>query len=216
MEPDGLLEPSTAERLRRARSGEEVARRLRVADLEVGDVGILEAVVRTVSPVRSYNRKRGGEGLLCRVTLEDGSGEVDLVLWDDEARLAKDGPFRAGSALRIAGATVRTGWKGGIELSLGDAEVTEAAPPSAASVLEGVLRSLAEAEAVGSPPAVRFRAEAVVETPAGPVRIVAWDALLLEMRRRGVGAPVALEGVAPHPFLDGWWVAGPGARLRNG
>src|SRR5687768_11761202 len=81
-----LLEPATAARLARARGGAEVANRLQVATLEPGRVGVLDAQVRAIAPSRTYDRKRGGQGLLQRVTLADATGEVDLVLWDDELR----------------------------------------------------------------------------------------------------------------------------------
>src|SRR5688500_17144992 len=87
------LNPGTAARLAAAWAGKDLTVRLRLGDLQVGQVGVLEAEVRAVAPVRSYQRKRGGDGLLVRVTLADRSGEADLVLWDDEVRLTKDGPL---------------------------------------------------------------------------------------------------------------------------
>src|SRR5687767_10668446 len=66
VDPD-LLDPLAAARLAAARAGADLAVRLRLGDLTPGQVGIVEAEVRAVAPVRKYQRKRGGEGLLVRV-----------------------------------------------------------------------------------------------------------------------------------------------------
>jgi hypothetical protein len=218
---DDLLDEATAARLRRARAGEGVARRLLLAALVPGDVGVLEVQVRSVAPTRSYNRKRGGEGLLQRVTLADASGEADLVLWDDEVRQAKDGPFQPGAFLRLRGAAVKAGHRGGVELGLGSALVERiAAPappapgPARAGPLEGVLRSFGEVRPVGAPPALRFTMEASLDTPSGPVRVAAWDDAVKQLRAAGLGATVRLPNAEPNPLLDGWWtVRAPVERL---
>src|SRR5688572_18471856 len=148
---DDLFEPATAERLARAGAGEDVARHLQVAGLEPGDVGVLDVQVRGVSPARTYDRKRGGQGLLQRVTLADATGEVDLVLWDDETRQAKDGPFQAGAFLRLRGAAVKAGHRGGVELGLGSALVETAPERPVGRPIEGTLASLGEVRPVGAP-----------------------------------------------------------------
>ncbi len=216
MDGDGFLEPATAERLRLAQTGADVARRLRAGELVPGDVGILEVEVRGVSPVRPYRRKRGGEGLLCRVSLADASGEVELVLWDAETRLAQDGPFRTGSRLRIAGAAVRAGYRGGIELGLGSAVVESVGRGSGVSTLAGVVVDLGETRPVADGGRMRFNADVVLDGPAGVVRVVAWDEALRALRQAGRGAAVALENVSPHPALEGWFVTTPQTTLRNG
>ena len=205
-----LLDEAAAARLARAMAGEDVARRLLVAALVPGDVGVLEVQVRSVAPTRSYDRKRGGQGLLQRVTLADASGEVDLVLWDDEVRQAKDGPFQPGAFLRLRGAAVKAGHRGGVELGLGSAAVERIVPPTRppgalAGPLEGVLRSFGEVRPVGAPPALRFTMEAELETPRGPVRLAAWDEAVKQLRAAGLGATVRLPGAEANPLLDGWW-----------
>ena len=87
MDLDGLVESATLERMRRAASGEDVRRMLRIASLRPGDVGVLRARVASVAPARTFRRKNGTEGLVGRVTFDDGTGEVDGVLWDDLNRL---------------------------------------------------------------------------------------------------------------------------------
>lgn len=201
-----LLEPGTAARLAAARAGGAGAVLLRLGHLEVGAVGLVEAEVRAVGPVRRYARKRGGEGLVQRVTLADASGEAEAVLWDDETRLARppDGPLQPGVAVRLHGPQVKAGRDGRPELGVTGAEVV--ALPGGESVLEGRLASIGTTRPVGEPPALRFTCELVVEGPAGPVRVAAWDAAVKGALSAGVGAQVRVRG-RPNPFLDGWWTA---------
>lgn len=208
---DDLLDPATAGRLARARAGEDVTRRLSVAALEPGQVGVLEVQVRTLSPTRTYDRKRGGQGLLQRVTLADPTGEVDLVLWDDElAKAAPGGPFQPGAFLRLRGAAVKAGHRGGIELGLGSAAVEPLSSSASAASngpvdLEGLLGAFGEVRAVGAPPAMRFTMEAALDTDTGLVRVALWDQAVKQARACGERTRVRLSGCTPNPLLDGWW-----------
>ncbi|MCA1819081.1 MAG: hypothetical protein LC620_03355, partial [Halobacteriales archaeon] len=101
--PDGLLEAATEARLRRALDGADESRRMALGDLAAGDSGVIEAVVRQLYPPRPYDRKRGGTGLLGKVTLADATGEATVLLWDDETRILQDGPFQPGAWVRIQG-----------------------------------------------------------------------------------------------------------------
>ncbi len=210
MERD-LLDAATAARLAGARAGPPGAGavRLRLGALEAGAVGLVEAEVRAVGPVRRYARKRGGEGLVQRVSLADASGEADCVLWDDETRLAgPGGPLQPGAAVRIHGPQVKAGRDGrGLELGVTGAEVAAAALPGAGDrTLEGRLTAVGTTRPVGEPPALRFTCELTVETAAGSVRVAAWDAAVKGALAAGVGSRVRLRG-RPNPFLDGWWTA---------
>lgn len=208
--PEDLLEPATAARLARARAGEDVARRLQVATLEPGQVGVLDAQVRAVAPSRTYDRKRGGQGLLQRVTLADATGEVDLVLWDDELRhTGPTGAFQPGAFLRLRGAAVKAGHRGGVELGLGSALVEPLPAPTdpAPATLVGVVRAFGEVRPVGAPPALRFSMDTTLETLDGPLQLVAWDQAVKQLRAAGLGVRVRVEGCARNPFLDGWWTS---------
>lgn len=198
------LEEATRARLAAAHAGNDPAVRLRLGGLRVGDVGVVEAEVRAVAPVRGYARKRGGEGLLQRVTLADATGEADLVLWDDELRLVRDGPLQSGAHVRLHGPLVKAGRAAGtVELGLGSAEVV-LIPPAPAATVEGRLVGIGPTRPVGVPPAMRFTCELTVETLRGPLRAAAWDAAVKGALAAGLGARVRLHGRL-NPFLDGWW-----------
>lgn len=211
---DDLLEEATVARLARARAGEDVARRLHVSTLEPGQVGVLDVQVRSVAPVRSYERKRGGEGLLQRLTLADASGEVDLVLWDDELRQAKDGPLQPGAFVRLRGAAVKAGHRGGVELGLGSALVEPLPMPDSppGHVIDARVASVGEVRPVGAPPALRFNLD--LTFGPGPVAGVAlWDEAVKQARGVAAGDRVRIEGATPNPLLDGWWRAGSDAKV---
>ncbi|MHB8632487.1 MAG: hypothetical protein ACYDBQ_00780 [Thermoplasmatota archaeon] len=184
---------------------------LAVANLEVGRFGVLDVKVATVHPARTYQRKSGGQGLLQRVTLADASAEVTLVLWDEETARVRDGTFRAGARLRVRGATVQPGWKGGIELRLGSAVVE--ATDSQGQDLVGRLDAVGATQLVGEPPAVRFRAEVTLSTANGPAHVVLWDEAVRSLQEIPAGSPVRVTRVERHPGLDGWWLAGPGTSI---
>jgi hypothetical protein len=204
---DDLLEPATAGRLSQAQAGADVARRLRIADLEPGQVGILDVQVLGVAPSRTYSRKRGGEGVLQRVTLADGTGEVDLVLWDDELRHSgPDGVLHPGAFLRLRGASVKAGHRGGVEVGLGSAAVEALETPDLPRpALVGVIRTFGEVRPVGAPPALRFTMDTTLETLDGEVHVAAWDEAVKQLRAAGIGVRVRLEGCVPNPLLGGWW-----------
>lgn len=194
--PTALVDQETATRDR----GEIL---LTVGQLRPGAFGVLRVVVDRIQPVHTFTRKDGTEGVLRRVTLADATGEVDMVLWGDEVHLAVDGDLQPGRAVTLRGATVKDGWKGGIELGLGAAVVEPAAAATDQETLEGRLVSLGDTEVLDGP---RFRAEAVIETAEGPVHVIAWDEAIRDLLGN-VGASVSVDGHV-HPVLDGWFVAG--------
>lgn len=211
-----LLRPATAERLGRAHAGSDEACRLQVGELAVGVWGVLDVAVTSVAPERAYNRRRGGQGRLCRVTLADATGEIDLVLWDDEIDRTRE-LLATGAAVHLKGATVKEGWKGGLELGLG-AAVLEAAAESTGpgAGLQGTFVSLTETAPIAAADGggVRFQAELVLETLDGPARVVLWDDAVRAAQALAPGAAVSIEGASRHPVLDGWWL-GDGATIRS-
>lgn len=205
----GLLEASTAQRLARALGGFDESRRLTLADLQPGDVGVVDAWVRQVHPVREFTRRAGGTGLLGKVTLADSTGEAVLLLWDEETRHL-DGVFVPGARLRLQGLAVRAARDGGCELGLGTAVVTQVdEEPVGLAELAGTLVAVGPTRILGDPPRERFQADVRLDTRTGPANIVAEGELLRSLRAILPGARIRLGSVAPHPALEGWYLAGP-------
>lgn len=209
LEPDHFLTPETTARLQRARAGEDVTRRLQVATLAVGSWGVLEATVVDVGRVRTFTRKRGGDGCLRRVRLSDGTGEVDLVLWGEETHLADAGPLHVRATVRLCGPEVRDGYRGGLELHLGCARIepVQEDPDAATQEITGELVQVGEGQVVGAPPDTRFKAEVVLHDGADELRMDLWDDALKEVRQLLPGAQVRIVGARAHPDLDGWYLA---------
>jgi len=211
------LDPKVAARARAHQAGRPTPRLLALGNLEPGDVGVVEGEVRQVHPVRPFVRRRGGEGLVGRVTLGDATGEADLVLWDDETRLVQDGPFTPGARLRLQGVSARAGRRqGGAELALGAAVVSTLEPEARLEGLEGVLVALGPTRVLGEPPRVRFQADAELSVAGGAARLAVEGAALLALRRVLPGVTVRVRGVRPHPALEGWWLATPGTQVLVG
>lgn len=216
----GLLDEATLARyeaLRAELDQNTGGRALRILDLEVGQVGVLEATVVRVEPIRPFNRKRGGEGLRGAVTLSDHGAEVTLTLWDEQTRLVRDGTFAPGARVRLRGATVQAGFRGGLELALGSAVVerlTTVESPAARlqTSLRGQLVALSPARIVGEAPA-RIQADLTLRTATGPSNVALEGELVRQLRGVPVGTEIEVAPVAPHPLLDSWWLAGPGCAL---
>lgn len=200
MDLRGRVDDATLARLDAAKTT-DVSRTLRIGQLKPGDVGVLRATVASIAPPRTFSRKNGTEGIVGRVTFHDGTGEADAVLWDDMNRLTRDGTLAVGKQVTLRGAMVDEGWRGGIEISLeaADIEVQDVAT----STLRGQHVRIEPTHIVDG----RFQAEWVVQTPDGEARVMLWDDLVKEARSFAAGQTVELAGAAPHPLLDGWYLA---------
>lgn len=193
--------PELQARLDRALDGQDEARHLKIGELEVGDWGVIRAHVSHLHPPRAFQRKRGGEGTVGRVALADGSGEVDMVLWDTELQATRD-LLQPGTEVILRGATVKAGWKGGLELGLGSAVIEAAPTATELTTIAGEILSIGDTEPIEG----RFRADVQLKTEAGEVWVVVWDDAVKEARDAGVGATWTIPA-KKHPVLDDWFIA---------
>lgn len=184
-----------------ARMENPTPRILTIAQLEPHLYGVLDVEVRTVQPVKTFQRKTGGEGQLRRVTLADHTGEVDLVLWGSDVH-AVTKEFTQGRRIRLRGPTVKAGWQGGVELSWDGCPVEEAPAPEETTNLAGTLVELSDTNIIGNPPTVRFQADATIATRDGNVQVAVWDDVVKQLRQVLPGASISLKGLRPHPSLE--------------
>ncbi len=180
------LDGPTQARLDDAMAGMHSPKLLRVADLRPGDIGVLTVRVLDLDH-RGFRRKDGSDGRLCRVRLTDGSAEVALVLWDGDAERA----WAPGTWLRIAGATVKDGYRGGMELARGAGLIEEIeSPADAASTgerrLQGTLQDL-------------------VPRAGGVDCCIDGTWIRLPEVPGEIGDVVDVGPVTDHPLLDDWY-----------
>ncbi|MEM3439784.1 MAG: OB-fold nucleic acid binding domain-containing protein [Candidatus Bathyarchaeia archaeon] len=88
----------------------------------IGKISNDDRVVSVIGVVKGEPRitafkRDGGEGLVLRALITDGSGTIPLVLWDDLAEGLRD-KIRDGVGVEIIGAKVRKGLSGLLELHL--------------------------------------------------------------------------------------------------
>ncbi|MEM4188770.1 MAG: DUF2240 family protein, partial [Candidatus Hadarchaeum sp.] len=98
---------------------EPEVRPLRIEDLLPGmsKVDLLARVVRIQEP-REFQRPSGKSGQVGSLVLQDSTGEIRLVLWDDKASILRQGGLKKGDIIKVQGAYVREGLDKRPELSL--------------------------------------------------------------------------------------------------
>lgn len=99
---------------------EPEVRELRIEDLIPGmsKVDIVGRVVRVYEP-RAFQRLDGSQGRVANLLLQDRTGQVRVVLWDDKVSLVEMGEIQKGIAVQIKGAYVRQGLNQQPELNVG-------------------------------------------------------------------------------------------------
>ncbi|MGQ9788567.1 MAG: DUF2240 family protein, partial [Candidatus Hadarchaeaceae archaeon] len=99
---------------------EPEVRPLRIEDLLPGmsKVDILARVVRIQEP-REFQRPGGRSGQVGSLILQDSTGEIRLVLWDEKTSVLKQGGLKKGDIIMVQGAYVREGLDKRPELGLG-------------------------------------------------------------------------------------------------
>jgi len=68
---------------------------------------------------REFTRKDGSAGAVCSFLLSDSTETVKIVLWDDQAKAAKNEYFRANELVRVIGGYSKAGKSNEIEVHIG-------------------------------------------------------------------------------------------------
>jgi replication factor A1 len=95
-----------------------------IADLTVDmrDVDI-QGKIATIYEVRTFTRKDGGEGKVQNIVIADNSSKVRVTFWGDD--IDKIADVQEGDVIRILHGYVKEGFRGGVELQVGNrAEIT--------------------------------------------------------------------------------------------
>ncbi len=99
---------------------EPEVRELTIEDLttSMSGVDIVGRVTRVYEP-RTFQRVDGSQGKVGSLTIQDQTGQIRVVLWDDKTSLLEEGKIRKGSAIQIRGAYVKQGIDQKPELNVG-------------------------------------------------------------------------------------------------
>ena len=104
--------------------------KLSVRDLVAGMTGVsLNVKVTRIFPVRTFQRKQGGEGQVASIMGNDATGSVRVTFWNKHTQPIEDKEFDEGDILRIINGRVRTGLRDQLELHLGGGSRIMINPP---------------------------------------------------------------------------------------
>jgi ssDNA-binding replication factor A large subunit len=73
-----------------------------------------------ISALRNYNKKDGGQGSLVPFLLEDNSGLIRAIIWDQNTQVLNETGFAKNQVIRIVNALVKESKMGGLELHIGN------------------------------------------------------------------------------------------------
>lgn len=101
-------------------SKEVVPSTLEVAQLvsDINNVSLIGRIVRIYDKI-TFKKKDGTEGQLQPITVEDKTGKIRVVAWDQKAKIVKESNCKLGDPVRIIGGYTKQGKDGSTELHLG-------------------------------------------------------------------------------------------------
>lgn len=99
---------------------EVVPSTLEVAQLvsDINNVSLIGRIVRIYDKI-TFKKKDGTEGQLQPITVEDKTGKIRVVAWDQKAKIVKESNCKLGDPVRIIGGYTKQGKDGSTELHLG-------------------------------------------------------------------------------------------------
>jgi replication factor A1 len=104
--------------------------KLTVRDLVAGMTGVsLNLKVLRIYPVRTFQRKQGGEGKVASIVGSDSTGTIRVTFWNKHTQPIEDQEFDEGDILRVINGRVRTGLRDQLEIHLGGGSRIMINPP---------------------------------------------------------------------------------------
>ncbi len=92
---------------------------IKIADLIPGINNLtLEVRVERCGKAKEFTKKDGTTGKMVRISVEDETGRINMVLWDDHANLVSS--MFNGARLKVIAAYTREGLDGKVEIHLGN------------------------------------------------------------------------------------------------
>lgn len=84
--------------------------------------------IKDIYHVNSFNKKSGETGHVGSFLLRDNTGDIRIVLWDDQVSIFKDERFEKNEIVKILNGTAKNGRNGGIEIHVGGFSKIDLAP----------------------------------------------------------------------------------------
>ncbi len=104
--------------------------KLTIRDLVAGMTGVsLNLKVLRIYPVRTFQRKQGGEGKVASILGNDSTGTIRVTFWNKHTQPIEDQEFDEGDILRVINGRVRTGLRNQLEIHLGGGSRIMINPP---------------------------------------------------------------------------------------
>ncbi|MHA2426697.1 MAG: OB-fold nucleic acid binding domain-containing protein [Candidatus Hermodarchaeia archaeon] len=173
--------------------------KLTIRDLVAGMTGVsLNVRVIRIFPVRTFQRKQGGEGQVASIIGNDATGSIRVTFWNKHTKPIEDKEFDEGDILRIINGRVRTGLRDQLELHLGGGSRIMINPPDTdpkdfpeevvsitqiKSLQEGMSDIFVEGEIIAKYRVTTFKrgdsegtvANLAIGDDTGRTRLVLWD-----------------------------------------
>jgi ssDNA-binding replication factor A large subunit len=95
--------------------------RIPITDVKDGmiNVEIRGKIMRKGTP-RKFSRKDGSAGMVGNFTIQDESGSIPIVVWNEQAKILAQDAFQAGEMVRILKGYAKLGQQGDLEMHIGD------------------------------------------------------------------------------------------------
>ncbi|MFX0076159.1 MAG: DUF2240 family protein [Candidatus Hermodarchaeota archaeon] len=94
-------------------------------ELNISDIAlnmkniVLVGRIKDIYKVNSFNKNNGETGYVGSFLLHDKTGDIRIVLWDEQVSIFNDERFEQNEIVKILNATARNGRNGGIEVHVG-------------------------------------------------------------------------------------------------
>jgi replication factor A1 len=90
----------------------------KIRNLREGDVSInLMGIIRQLSSISAFNKRDGRHGQVMRLLFDDGTGRINIVLWDEKVDAVRD--FRKNDYVKLINGRVKKGLRDVLEIHMG-------------------------------------------------------------------------------------------------
>ncbi|MFX1295112.1 MAG: DUF2240 family protein, partial [Promethearchaeota archaeon] len=95
-------------------------KRIQIKDITIGMNAIsIVGRVFSIFPIKEFTKKDGQKGKLVRFILEDPTGQVRVILWNEQTKMVDDGTIKENNIIELKNAFIKEGWNNQLEIQLG-------------------------------------------------------------------------------------------------